>query len=366
MSDAGRPGRAASDPRGEATAGGNAGCRPRDLARYERQLIFAPLGREGQTRLLEARVGLVGCGALGSTIATHLVRSGVGYLRLVDRDYPQLHNLHRQLLYTEQDVARRVPKAVAAAEHLRAANSEVEIEPVVDDINPFSVERFVQGLDLLVDGTDNFPTRFLMNDVAVRDGLPWVYGGVIGASGMTMTIVPGEGPCLRCLFPEPPPPGSMPTCDTAGVLSPAVAVVASIQAAEAIKLLVEPEARNRDLLSLDLWEVSFERLQVQRNPECECCVKGNLAYLAAEQEYDVASVCGRNAMQVSPRTRSRLDLGQLEDRLALLGPTRRNEYLVEAEVEGLLLTVFADGRALIAGLDDPTMALAAYSRLVGH
>jgi molybdopterin-synthase adenylyltransferase len=341
------------------------GWRP-DLSRYQRQLIFPPLGREGQEKLLAARVGLVGCGALGSTIASHLVRSGVGYLRLVDRDYPQLHNLHRQLLYTEQDVARRMPKAVAAAEHLRAANSEVTVEPVVDDINPFSIRGFAAGLDVLVDGTDNFPTRFLLNDVAVERNIPWVYGGVIGASGMTMTVVPGEGPCLRCLFPEPPPPGSMPTCDTAGVLSPAVAVVASIQAAEVLKLVVDPAARNRRLLSLDLWDVAFERLQVERNPECECCVRRDLSYLAAEQEYDITTICGRDAVQVSPRSRSPLDLAQLERRLRHLGPTRRNEYLVEAEIEGLTLTVFADGRVMIAGLADQSLALATYARLVGH
>ena len=259
-------------------------------SRYHRQMLFGPMGEEGQKRLAQARVGLVGCGALGSVIASHLVRAGVGFLRVVDRDFLELNNLQRQMLYTEQDVSRRLPKAVAAADHLRAVNSEVVIEPVVADINPFSIVRFADGLDLLVDGTDNFSTRFLINDLAVSRGLPWVYGGVIGASGMTMTIVPGEGPCLRCLFPDVPPPGSTPTCDTAGILNTVVAVVGSLEANEVYKLLVDPEARNRGLLTVDLWDLRFETVPVARDPECPACGRRTFPFLEADEEYATTHV----------------------------------------------------------------------------
>ena len=211
------------------------------LYRYSRQMLVSQIGREGQEKLAAARVGLVGCGALGSVIANHLVRAGVGYLRIVDRDYPELHNLHRQMLFTEDDVARRVPKAEAAAAHLRAVNSQVVVEPLLATIDADTLPAFAAGLDLLVDGTDNFPTRFVLNDYAVSRGMPWVYGGVIGSSGMSMTIVPGDGPCLRCLIRELPDREQSPTADVAGVLNTVVAVIASVEATEVIKLVVDPE-----------------------------------------------------------------------------------------------------------------------------
>ena len=241
------------------------------LHRYSRQILVQQIGRRGQEKLAAARIGLVGCGALGSVIANHLVRAGVGYLRIVDRDYPEVHNLHRQILYTEEDVARRVPKAEAAAMHLHAINSQVSVEPLVMSIDGDTLPEFAAGLHLLIDGTDNFPTRFLVNDYAVRRGMPWVYGGVIGASGMTMTIVPGEGPCLRCLVRELPSPEQAPTADVAGVLNTVVAVIASVESTEAIKLVIDPEARNRHLLVADLWDLVFEKLEVPRDPDCICC-----------------------------------------------------------------------------------------------
>jgi molybdopterin-synthase adenylyltransferase len=329
-------------------------------------MLYPRLGAMGQQRLSAARVGVVGCGALGSTIATQLVRAGVGLVRVVDRDFPELNNLHRQTLYTEADVAARTPKAAAAAAHLREMNSDVQVEGVVADINPFSMLSFGEGVDLLVDGTDNFATRFLVNDYAVQRGIPWVYGGVIGASGMTMTIVPGEGPCLRCVFRELPPAGSVPTCDTAGVLGTAVAVVASIQANEVIKLLVEPAARNPALLTVDVWDLRFESLPVERDPECPACGQRLFPFLAAAGEPVVAALCGQDAVQVVPHDGADLDLAVLADRLAAVGPTRRNPFLVEVEVEGLTLTVFADGRAIIKGLRDLTLARSLYARYVGH
>lgn len=204
-------------------------------------------------------------------VANHLVRAGVGHLRIADRDYPEIHNLQRQILFTEDDVRRRVPKVEAAAGHLRAINSSVEVEPRFMTLDADSLPGFAEGLDLIVDATDNFPTRFLLNEHAVGRGLPWVYGGVIGTSGMTMTIVPGEGPCLRCLIRELPSPEQSPTADVAGVLNTVVAVIASIEATEALKLIVAPEARNRHLIVVDMWDLAFEKLEVPRDPGCATC-----------------------------------------------------------------------------------------------
>ncbi|MCL5942876.1 MAG: ThiF family adenylyltransferase [Actinobacteria bacterium] len=337
-----------------------------NVTRYSRQTLFAPIGEEGQRRLARARVGLVGCGALGSVIAGHLVRAGVGYLRIADRDYLELNNLQRQMLFTEADVARRLPKAVAAAEHLRAINSEVEVEPLVVDLNPFSVVDFADGLDLLVDGTDNFMARFLINDLAVSRSMPWVYGGVIGAAGMTLTVVPGQGPCLRCVFPDVPPPGSAPTCDTVGVLNTVVAGGGSLQANEVYKLLVNPEARNRDLLTVDLWDLRFETVQVARDPDCPACGRGEFPFLEAEEEYAATSLCGRNAVQVVPRPSTAVDLEALRARLAAVGEVRQNPFLVEVDVEGKTITVFPDGRAIIKGTDDLSAARVLYARYVGQ
>ncbi len=239
--------------------------------RYSRQVMLPAIGREGQEKLAAARVGLVGCGALGSVISNHLVRAGVGYLRMVDSDYPELHNLQRQILYTEADVRKRTPKAEAVAVHLAEINSEVTVEPWVARIDQASLPGFAQDLDLLVDGTDNFPTRFLINEYALERGIPWVYGGVLGTSGMSMTIVPGDGPCLRCLVPELPDKEQAPTADVAGVLNTVVAVIASVEATEALKLIVAPEARNRKLLVVDLWDMVFDTLTVEPDPACPCC-----------------------------------------------------------------------------------------------
>lgn len=334
-------------------------------SRYHRQMLFAPVGSGGQRRLGAARVGLVGCGALGSVIAGHLVRAGVGHLRIVDRDFLELNNLQRQALFTEADVERRTPKAVAAAEHLRAINSQVVVEPIVADVNPFSILPFAEGLDVLVDGTDNFVTRFLVNDYCVKHRVPWVYGGVIMASGMTMTFTPGDGPCLRCVFPQVPPAGSTPTCDTVGVLNTAVGVVAGLEANEVFKLLVDPEARNRGLLTLDVWGLTFESVQVARDPECPACGRGEFPFLEAREEETAVTLCGREAVQIAPRPGTRLDLEGLRSRLEAVGDVRANPFLVEVDVEGKTVTVFPDGRAIIKGTDDPSAARVLYARYVG-
>jgi adenylyltransferase/sulfurtransferase len=340
-----------------------------DLARYSRQTRFAPLGEAGQRRLASGRALICGCGALGSVIANTLARAGVGKLRIVDRDYPDLSNLQRQVLFDEADVAAGLPKAVAAAEKLRRANSTIEIEPVVADVDHTNLVELCQGVDVIVDGTDNFETRFLLNDAALNLGIPWVYGGCLGAEGQSMTILPGRTPCLRCLMPEPPEPGTSPTCDTAGILAGAIGVVASLQSVEAIKILSgRLDAVSPYLTVVDLWHNTQRQLRVatlQGQADCPACNGREYPWLAGNRGSQSAVLCGRNAVQLRSSTSGRLSLDELAARLATAGPITRNPYLLRLSVEDYTLTVFPDGRAIVVGTEDPAVARGVYARYVG-
>src|SRR6516165_2849692 len=295
---------------------------PDPLDRYSRQVRFPALGEAGQRALMRSRVTLCGCGALGTVLANHLVRAGVGYLRIIDRDFIETHNLQRQILFDEQDVKDNLPKAEAAARKLRLINSSIEIEPVVTDLDHTNVIQLVGDADLILDGTDNFETRYLINDAAVKLGKPWIFGGVIGSEGQTMTILPGETPCLRCVIETSPPPGMTPTCETAGVLGPAVAVVASFEAVEAIKLLAgKVEALNRELIMVDVWDWSFRRLKVAGllgKVDCPCCQRRQFEWLAGTLGSHTTTLCGRNAVQVATRRSQPLDFAALALKLAPL------------------------------------------------
>jgi molybdopterin/thiamine biosynthesis adenylyltransferase len=335
------------------------------MSRYAKQILFAPLGKEGQERLGRARVSIVGLGALGSTIANHLVRAGVGYVRLCDRDFVELDNLQRQVLYDEDDVKANLPKAAAAAAKLARINSEVKLEARVCDVNYANAEELAKDVDLLLDGTDNFETRFILNDACVKAGRPWIYGGCVGSYGMVMTVLPGEGPCFACLVGELPAPGSSPTCDTAGVLNTAVSVVASLQANEAIKLLAgKKDALLGGLQTLDLWHNTQQLIRVPRSPSCACCVKREFRHLESNPSA-ATSLCGRNAVQITPPPGSSLDLAEAERRLSALGEVRRNAYLLKLSVDGCELTLFPDARAIIQGTDDLAKARSLYARYVG-
>ncbi len=338
------------------------------LARYARQMRFAPLGEPGQRQLMQSRVLLCGCGALGSTIANLLVRAGVGALRIVDRDVVELSNLPRQVLFDEADVEAGSPKAVAAAEKLCRINSQVAIEPVVADIVPANVEEFCGGVDVILDGTDNFETRFLINDVAVKRCLPWVYGGCVGAEGQVMAILPGETGCLRCLMPDCPPPGSTPTCDTAGIVGPIVGVIASLQAAEAIKILSgNRQAVSRKLTVIDLWSNTLRQIDVGRlreQTDCPTCRQGQYSWLAGRSSSQSAILCGRNAVQLSHPGQS-IALAELAARLVGVGSVVQTSFLVRLKVDHYEITVFPDARAIVAGTNDVATARAVYARYVG-
>ena len=336
--------------------------------RYIRQIRFAPLGQAGQQRLAASTVLVCGCGALGSTLANLLVRAGVGNVRIVDRDVVDLTNLPRQVLFDEADAAAAVPKAVAAAEKLRRINSSCNIEPVIADLQPSNIEQLCSGVDVIVDGTDNFETRFLVNDYAVYRGIPWVYGGCIGADGQTMTIIPGQTACLRCLIPECPPPGSTPTCDTEGILGPTVGVVASLEAIEALKILSgNRSAVSRWLTVVELWEGRIHQVDVSHlrdSADCPTCKHRQFWFLARRQGSQAAVLCGRNAVQLSFDV-AKINLEELAARLAQVGEVTRNQYLLRLKVEQFELTVFPDARVIVSGSDDPATARTVCAKYIG-
>ncbi|MBX9623346.1 MAG: ThiF family adenylyltransferase [Gemmataceae bacterium] len=348
---------------------------PNPLDRYSRQMRFPGIGKAGQEKLLASRVTLCGCGALGTVLANTLVRAGVGFVRVVDRDFVEPSNLQRQVLFDESDVRDNLPKAEAAAVKLRRINSAVTVEPVVADIDRTNVEDLCRDADLILDGSDNFEVRYLVNDVAVKLGKPWVYGGAVGSQGMTMTIIPGETPCLRCVFEAAPNPGDVGTCETAGVLAPTVSIVASFQAAEALKLLSgSRDAVSRELLMVDVWENTHKRVKVAplrgRKGQCPCCARRNFEWLDGAHGTQTTTLCGRNAVQVSHRAAGRLDFEQLAGVLRTSGPVTFNKFLLKFQLEEkgepFEFTVFPDGRAIIKGTSEPDRARTLYAKYVGH
>jgi adenylyltransferase/sulfurtransferase len=344
--------------------------RPESLDRYSRQMRFAGIGEAGQRRLLDSHVTLCGCGALGTVLANVLVRAGVGHLRLVDRDFIETHNLQRQVLFDEHDVAENLPKAEAAARKLAAINSSVHVEPVVTDIDRTNILGLVEDADLILDGTDNFEIRYLINDAAVKLGKPWVYGGSIGSHGQTMTILPGQTPCLRCVFEAAPAPGEAATCETAGVLAPVVNIIASLQATEAFKILTgRLDQINRDLIYVDVWENVQKRIKIAPllgKVDCPCCRRRRFQWLDGEHGAHSMSLCGRNAVQVAHRSATRLNFEQLAHHLEALGEVSYNRFLLKFMADGHEFTVFPDGRAIIKGTSDVDKARTLYAKYIGH
>ncbi|MFQ5877622.1 MAG: ThiF family adenylyltransferase [Acidobacteriota bacterium] len=337
--------------------------------RYSRQVLFSGLREAGQARLGRGSVLLVGCGALGSHAADLLVRSGVGRIRIADRDFVESSNLHRQSLFDEADVREGLPKAVAAARRLGGVNSEVEVEGFAEHVDAEALARLAGGVGLILDGTDNFETRLLINDYALKHRLPWIYAACLGSYGVTMNVLPGDTPCFRCLLPALPPPGSVETCETAGVIAPIAALIASVQAGEAIKILSGAgDAVSRDLLAVDLWSNSVQRIAVSRDAmsgECRACAMGLYDFLEGDAGSQVVTLCGRNAVQIHVRRRGEADLKRLAGSLGRYGEVVHNRYLVRAEVEGCVLAVFRDGRAIVSGTQDPARARSLYDRYVG-
>lgn len=335
------------------------------LDKYSRQTLFAPVGEEGQRRLLASRAVIVGCGALGSFHAAALTRAGVGELVLIDRDYVEESNLQRQWLFDEADAREGMPKAVAAERKLAGTNSDVSIRAVIADIDATNVESLLEGADVILDGSDNFAVRYLVNEAAVKSGTPWIYGAAVGSYGVTATILPGKTACLACLLPEPPG-GVQPTCDTAGILNVAASAVASFQVADALKILSGREdAVEPRMLTLDVWQGSPRVVRTgEPNPDCRVCGQRQFDLLNSSAGRASAVLCGRNAVQVTGD--AAVDLVDLAARLVALGEVRSNEYALRFIAPPHEMTIFADGRAIIKGTDDTGIARSLYSRFLGR
>ena len=336
--------------------------------RYIRQAILPEIGAAGQARLARSHVAIVGAGALGTFQAALLARAGVGRLTVIDRDFVERSNLQRQILYTDQDARLGLPKALAAERALAAANPEIRVEGVVDDLNPGSAAALLAGADAIGDGTDNLETRYLINDWALREGVPWVYAGVIGTGGLVMPVLPGVTACLRCVFVDPPAPGVLPTCETAGVLAPAVAVVAGQQSAELLKILVMATDRvTRGLLRYNVWEAGWTAVATGGpQPDCPVCARGDYEWLEGRRGGRAARLCGRRAVQLLPGGGSpppRLE--ELAERLRPEWQVTVNEHLLRARRNDRTVSVFRDGRAIVDGTSDEAEARTLYARVVG-
>jgi adenylyltransferase/sulfurtransferase len=335
--------------------------------RYSRQVRFSPIGVEGQTRISSARVAVIGAGALGSVSAELLTRAGVGFLRVIDRDFVEASNLQRQALYDEEDVRQNLPKATAAGARLRRINSGIQIETIVDDVNPSNVEDYIGGVDLVLDALDNFESRFVLNDACAKHSRAWIYAAAVGSYGLILPIFPGKTPCLRCMLGSLPAPGASPTCDTAGVIGPITHAIASIQAAEALKLicgLLEPSALR--LVTYDVWTHTFHRMDLGTEvmATCPVCSQGRLDYLDASPLRTV-TLCGRNAVQLIPAVKADLNLVELSKSIPASGGVQYNEFLLKCSAPPYEITLFKDGRAIIRGTEEAALARSVYSRLIG-
>ena len=332
--------------------------------RYSRQVLFQGIGPDGQRKLAASAVAIVGCGATGSALASLLARAGVGAIRIIDRDYVESSNLQRQSLFDEADAAESTPKAIAAARRISAFNSQVAIEPKVADLIPSNIAELLQGAQMILDGTDNFETRYLINDYAVKNSLPWIYTAVVGSYGVTLNILPGRTACLACIFPEPPQ-GAFETCETAGILNSAANLAASVAATEGLKLLVGADDRlRRTLFSFDVW--SNQRAEIAADkprPDCRTCGERDFVHLAGEGRPHI-TLCGRNSVQIHERHRP-LNLAEMGERLKPHGAVRHTDFVLKFWLEPYEMTLFPDGRAIIKGTTDPAIARSLYARYVG-
>jgi molybdopterin/thiamine biosynthesis adenylyltransferase len=331
--------------------------------RYSRQYLLKHISNQGQKRLADSRVVIVGCGALGTVIADHLVRSGVGYIRLVDRDLVELSNLQRQILFDETDVGK--PKAVAAATTLQRINSEITIESVVDDVNHSNVEHIIKKMNVVLDGTDNMLVRFLLNDACVKQKIPWIYGGAVETFGMTMNIIPQTGPCFRCVVPVIPDVGSLPTCDTVGVLNTIPAIIASIQSTEALKILLGKENISKNLLMYDVWQQDFQVVKINKKDDCECCGKHHFEFLNGKNKEAMVSLCGRGAIQITLMNTTAVSFDELGKKLQKLGDVEIHEVVLRFKIPGYELNIFKNGRTIIIGTNNTKIAKSLYAKYVG-
>jgi len=336
--------------------------------RYSRQIFFNGIGEEGQRKLLAARLLIIGCGALGSAHAEAFARAGIGRLRVVDRDFVEPSNLQRQTMFTEADAEKRLPKAIAAANHLREINSEIDLEPYVADVNHSNIEQLIAGCDVVVDGTDNFATRYLINDACVKHKTDWIYGAAVGSYGVTMTIRPHKTACLRCVFEEAPPAASAPTCDTAGVIMPIISIVSAVQVTETLKLITgRTNELHGSLMQFDVWQNEWRKIALSApHADCPTCGRGEFETLSPVSTETAAVLCGRDAVQISPSQPTSIDFRSLAARLRPAGDVKFNEYLLRFKTGPFELTVFQDARSIVRGTDEIATARSLYAKYIGN
>ena len=339
------------------------------LERYSRQILFQHIDEDRQKKLIDSTVLLIGCGALGTVSSSYLVRAGIGQLRIIDRDFIEENNLQRQILFDEDDILENVPKAIAAQKKLQRINPNIKVEGFVTDINYSNIEELTKDVDIIIDGTDNFETRFLVNDYCVKNSIPWVYGACIGSRGVVMNIIPSMTPCLRCVFETMPQMGSFPTCDTAGVIGPIAGIIASFQVTEAIKILTgNYDSVNKNLLEIDVWETNFRQIDISELKDtnnCPTCKLYNYEFLKAEAGIMTTLLCGKNAIQVMSRNIGNIDLRHLEQRLVSIADVSCNDFMLKFKIKDHAFTVFPDGRAIITGTADTRIAKSLYSKYLG-
>lgn len=336
------------------------------MKRYEKQILFAEIGDEGQKRLKTSKVIVIGCGALGTVICNSLVRAGVGHIKIVDRDYIELSNLQRQTLFDEKDIADNLPKAIAAKKKLELINSEIIIESDVIDVNSKNIEKLCKGMDLILDATDNFNIRYLINDISIKLDIPWIYGGVIGSTGVLSPIIPGKTPCFRCFMPDLPSSGSIETCDTVGVLNGITNMIASYQSTEALKILTQ-KTKNliKGLLYIDIWDNNFEVVNLSKKDKCKACSDNNYEFLNRKEE-DAVHICGKNSVQVNPLNKE-ISVEHIIYKLKAIGVNpQKNSFFIRFEIDDIIFTLFYDGRAIIKNVTDLNKAKSLYSKYIGH
>ena len=335
--------------------------------RYSRQILFSAIGEAGQKKIRASKAVLIGCGALGTVSSEMLTRAGVGKLILIDRDFVEESNLQRQSLFTEEDAHQGLPKAAAAQRALRAINSEVEVQGVIEDVTWQNIDRLCRNSDIIVDGTDNFETRFLINDFAVKQEIPWIYGACVGSYGVAFAFQPSISACLQCLFEQPTEVGTTETCDTAGILAPVVHGIAAFQVAQGMKILVG-ESPSQEILQIDVWTGTWQTIKAKgaRSADCRCCGQHQFRFLEGEEKARLTRLCGRNAVQISPPRPTRSDFQKISKRLDKSAKIDFNEYLLKIRVDGYEIALFADGRSIIRGTDDFTEARAVYAKYIGN
>lgn len=336
-----------------------------NMERYKRQITFEQLGESGQKKLLNSRVCVIGVGALGSIIANDLCRSGIGFVRIIDRDFVEKTNLQRQILFTEKDAEECLPKAEAAYQKLLQANSEIELESIISDVNSSNIEDYIKDVDLVIDGTDNFETRFLINEACQKHGINWVYGGVIAGGGATMNFLNDGGPCFRCFMPNMPTPGSYPTCNTVGVINPITGIIASYEVAEAIKILIGSPQIRRNYMAIDVWENTVDFIEIEKLPDCPVCMQKKYELLNRPASSYSTSLCGHDSWQIIPDNDVKADFKRLASTLKRHGEVKVSKFSLSFNSENVSFKIFPDGRAIIGNVKDGREAKEIYNDYIG-